>query len=244
MTWKRKAVLVPARGPSTSFSSQIVSSPPFPAAPCLLLKTPCNQAIYSSSHNSISYRKHWENLWWKNIDATVDDAADVAAGLLDIMKDGVCVLVFHNTTIVHWLLSGCFCAQNGGNLKMGEVQQTNMWWKELLTAWSLEAWNSSISWRGNSAQTSPFITIKASGLPALIWSRKWWRPPAVPRGAYSCKYRTDTWYQDDFYTIFFACDDSCYADLLVLLVHVSNKWGHLRSRIETKQEHFLDVRNL
>ena len=33
-------------------------------------------------------------------------------------------------------------------------------------------WNSSILVRGNSAHTSPFITIKASGFPALIWSLK------------------------------------------------------------------------
>ena len=76
----------------------------------------------------ISYRKHRENLRRKNIDATVDDAADVAAGLLHIMKDGVCALVFHNTTIVHWLLSGCFSAQNGGNLKRWQVKWP-MWWK-------------------------------------------------------------------------------------------------------------------
>lgn len=51
--------------------------------------------------------------------------------------------------------------------------------------------NDSISLRGKSPQTSEFITKKLSGLPAKIWSRKWYSPPAVPRAVYSCKYLQD-----------------------------------------------------
>ena len=51
--------------------------------------------------------------------------------------------------------------------------------------------NDSISLSGKSPQTSEFITKKLSGLPAKIWSRKWYSPPAVPRAVYSCKYLQD-----------------------------------------------------
>ena len=49
-------------------------------------------------------------------------------------------------------------------------------------------WKESISCRGKSPHTSPFRTKKASGFPALIWSLKWYIPPAVPNAVYSCKY--------------------------------------------------------
>ena len=54
----------------------------------------------------------------------------------------------------------------------------------LLWVW----WYASISLRGKSAHTSPFKTKKYSGLPQRIWSLKWYKPPAVPNGANSCKY--------------------------------------------------------
>ena len=155
------------------------------------------------------------------------------------MKDCVGVLVFHNAAIVHRLLPSCFSAKNGGHLNI-VVQVTKG--LKIITAVSFDAWNSSISWRGNSAQTSPFITTKASGLPALIWSRKWWRPPAVPSGEYSCKYRTDTWNHRTFFSQVLLFQGR--SDLLVFCVHVCNKWSHLRRRVEAKQENLLDVRHL
>ena len=110
-------MFVPARGPSTSFSSQIVSSPLFPAAPCLLLNTPCNQTVFPTCY-SFAHRKHGEDLRGENVDAAVDDAADVAARLLHIMEHGVRVLVLNHTTIVHRLLPGGLSAQDGGNLEI------------------------------------------------------------------------------------------------------------------------------
>ena len=49
-------------------------------------------------------------------------------------------------------------------------------------------WKSTISCSGKSPQTSAFITKNNSGPPVMIWSRKWYKPPAVPSALYSCKY--------------------------------------------------------
>ncbi len=49
----------------------------------------------------------------------------------------------------------------------------------------------SISLSGNEQHTSEFSTKRRSGRPLRMASRKWYRPPAVPRAWYSRRYLID-----------------------------------------------------
>ena len=68
---------------------------------------------------------------------------------------------------------------------------------------------------------SAFRTTKASGFPMDIWSRKWYKPPAVPSGWNSCRYLCKNIYTVTIKTVTLTRKDCIYFYSFITNVHLS-----------------------